>query len=354
MKISTEAKYFDGKTSKPHLVELEVFLHNQVSFYFGNRRLVWNFQDIQFEKNGEILTLTRKENLSEIIKIDNLEIADKIYKSAKTSKNLSWYQNILDFGPKFYLSAFVSVIVLIACFYIFIIPYVSEKVTDILPVSFDEEIGNTSFQQIKSTSDIDEKQSEKLQEFANLIDFNTNRKLNFKVINDDEVNAFALPDGTVVVYSSLLSKIENPDELAALLAHEVTHIRERHSTKILASSIAGYAIVSLVVGDVNGIMTTLANNANELNNLSFSREFEQSADKGSYEILKQNKINPEGMYQLFKTLDTSDNIDVPKILSTHPLTKDRIEYSKTLINKKEYSFSSNSDLQKAFDDLKKN
>lgn len=354
MKISTEAKYFDGKTSKPHIVELEVFLLNQVAFYFENRKLVWNFQDIQFEKNGEILTLTRKENLSEIIKIENPELADKIYKSAKTSKNLSWYQNILDFGPKFYLSAFVSVIVLIACFYIFIIPYISEKVTDILPVSFDEEIGNTSFQQIKSTSDIDEKQSEKLQKFANLIDFNTNRKLNFKVINDDELNAFALPDGTVVVYSSLLSKIENPDELAALLGHEVTHIKQRHSTKILARSIAGYAIVSLVVGDVNGIMTTLANNANELNNLSFSREFEQSADKGSYEILKQNKINPEGMYQLFKTLDTSDNIEVPKILSTHPLTKDRIEYSKTLINKKEYSFSSNSDLQKAFDDLKKN
>lgn len=352
MKITTQAKYFDGKTSKPHLVELEVFLHNQVTFYFENRRLVWNFQDVKFEKNGEILSITKKDNLYEIIKIENPEIADTIYKSAKTSKNLSWYQNILDFGPKFYLTAFVSVITLIACFYIFIIPYVSEKVTDILPVSFDEEIGNTSFQQIKSTSDIDEKQSEKLQEFANHINFGTERKLQFKVINDEEVNAFALPDGTIVVYSGLLSKVENPNELAALLGHEATHIKERHSTKILARSIAGYAIVSLVVGDVNGIMTTLANNANELNNLSFSREFEQSADEGSYEILKQNKINPEGMYQLFKTLEKSDNVEVPMILSTHPLTKDRMNYSKTLMDKNDYSFSPNPDLQKAFDNLK--
>ena len=352
MKITSQAKYFDGKTSKPHFVELEVFLHNQVTFYFENRRLVWNFQDIKFEKNGEILSITKKDNLHEIIKIENPETADTIYKSAKTSQNLSWYQNILDFGPKFYLTAFVSVITLIACFYIFIIPYVSEKVTDILPISFDEEIGNTSFQQIKSTSNIDEKQSEKLQEFANLINFATERKLHFKVINDEEVNAFALPDGTIVVYSGLLSKVENPNELAALLGHEATHIKERHSTKILARSIAGYAIVSLVVGDVNGIMTTLANNANELNNLSFSREFEQSADEGSYAILKQNKINSEGMYQLFKILEKSDNLEVPKILSTHPLTKDRMNYSKTLMDKNEYSFSSNPELQKAFDNLK--
>ena len=352
MKIATPAKYFDGKTSKPNLVDLEVFLHQQVSFYFGKRRFVWNYHDITFEKNGEILTLFRKDNLSESIKIDNPEVANTIYKSAKNSKNLSLYQNALDLGAKFYLFAIAFTIATISCFYIFAIPWASEKATELTPISFDEELGNTSYQQIKSLSDINEKKSAELQNFANHIDFGTDRKLSFKIINDDELNAFALPNGTIVVYSGLLSKIENYEELVALLGHEATHVKERHSTKTLSRSLAGYLVVSLIVGDVNGVMASLADNANQLNNLSFSRTFETASDLGSYEILKRNKINPEGMSKLFSTLQKSESVAVPKILSSHPLTEERVKFSKDLIGKKEYPFKKNPELEEAFEILK--
>lgn len=354
MKLSTPAKYFDGKTSRPYLLDLEVLLGEQISYYFENKRSVWKFQDIKFEKIGNQLIITRKDNLSESLKIDDPEVANTIYRSAKQSKNISWYHTLLDLGPKFYLTATVATFTLIACFYIFMIPWIGEKVTDLMPISFDEEIGNTSFQQIKSFSKIDEKRSAKLQNFANHIDFGTNRKLKFKVIDDKEINAFALPNGTVVVYTGLLSKIENYEELAALLGHEVTHVKERHSTKTLARSLAGYLVVSVVVGDVNGVMTSLADNANQLNNLSFSRAFESSSDLGSYEILKKNKIDPNGMHQLFKTLKTSHDGEIPELLSSHPLTDDRIKFSKSLLDKKEYTFEKNPKLENDFKRLKEN
>lgn len=354
MKLSTPAKYFDGKTSRPYLLDLEVFLGEQISYYFENKRSVWKFQDIKFEKIGDHLVVTRKDNLSESLKIENPEVANTIYSSAKKSKNVSWYHTLLDLGPKFYITATVATFTLIACFYIFIIPWVGEKVTDLMPLSFDEEIGDSSFQQIKSFSNIDEKRSAKLQNFADHIDFGTHRKLNFKVIDDKEINAFALPNGTIVVYTGLLSKIENYEELAALLGHEVTHVKERHSTKTLARSLAGYLVVSVVVGDVNGVMTSLADNANQLNNLSFSRAFESSSDLGSYEILKKNKIDPDGMYQLFKTLKINHDGEIPELLSSHPLTDDRIKFSKSLLDRQEYSFEKNPKLENAFKRLKEN
>ena len=354
MKISTQAKYFDGKTSRPYLLDLEVLLGEQVSFYFENRKVIWRFHDIKFEKIGGNLILVRKDNISESLKIDTQEVANTIYRSAKQSKNVSWYHTILDLGPKFYLTALVSVVALIACFYIFIIPWISEEVTDMMPISFDEEIGNTSFKQIETYSDIDKKKSANIQNFADHLDFETNRKLTFKVINDSEINAFALPNGTIVVYTGLLSRIDNYEELAALLGHEATHVKERHSTKILARSLAGYLVISVVIGDVNGIMTSLADNANQLNNLSFSRTFETASDYGSYKILKKNRIDPKGMNQLFSTLKKNGDIAIPKILSSHPLTQERIDYSKALENKKEYNFEEHPELEKAFNKLKEN
>lgn len=352
MKTIALATYFDGKTSRPHQVDLEVSPHQNVSFYFENRRLIWTFDELLFEKTGDLLTLIRRDNLSVSLNIADPEVAKSLYKFAKSSKNLSWYQNVLDLGAKFYLFAITATVVAIACFYIFVIPWASERVTELMPLSFDDELGNTSYQQIKSFSDINEKKSVELQNFASKIDFGTARKLNFKVINDPEINAFALPNGTVVVYTGLLSKIDNYEQLAALLGHEVTHIKQRHSTKTLARTLAGYLVVSLVIGDVNGVMTSLADNANQLNNLSFSRTFETDSDFGSYEILKKNKINPNGMYQLFITLKKNNSAAVPKILSSHPLTEERISFSKKLIRKNEYHYIHDMELQSSFTELK--
>lgn len=354
MKLAAKAKYFDGKTSRPHPVDLEILLHNKVSFYFENRKLVWPFEELRFEKTGGELSLVRRDNLSVSLKIVDPAVANSLYKSAKSSKNLSLYQNALDLGAKFYLFAITLTVAVIACFYIFVIPWASERVTEITPISFDEELGNTGYQQIKSYSDINEKKSAELQNFASQMDFETDRKLTFKVITDPEINAFALPNGTVVVYTGLLSKIANYEQLAALLGHEVTHIKQRHSTKTMARTLAGYLIVSLVIGDVNGLMSSLADNANQLNNLSFSRTFETESDLGAYEILKRNKINPVGMYQLFRTLKGNDNVATPKILSTHPLTEERINFSKELISRKEYSYLRSSSLENYFDILNSN
>ncbi len=150
---------------------------------------------------------------------------------------------------------------------------------------------------------IDQKKSEKFyEEFASNIDFETSRKLTFKVVNDSEVNAYALPNGTILVHSGILDKISNYEQLAALLGHEATPRERKTQYQNSFQAISGYIIVSAVTGDVNGIMSTIADNANQLNNLSYSRDFEESSDAGSYQILRKNKINPKGLEELFSIL----------------------------------------------------
>ena len=69
------------------------------------------------------------------------------------------------------------------------------------------------------------------------------------------------------------------DQLVALLGHEVSHVNNRHSIKILTRNLAGYMMISLVFSDLNGIMSVLAENAQQLRSLSYSREFEEEADE---------------------------------------------------------------------------
>lgn len=346
-------KYFDGNTSKPYDVTLEIWHEKEISFFHNNVKKVWKFSDITFDKNNETLFISIKENHAESLRINNPYVVNLIYNSAKNSKNLSWYQNLLDLGFKFYALATVGVIGFIALFYIFVIPFISEKVTEITPVEFDNKLGETNYNQLQNFLEIDAEKSKKLQNFANQINFDTHRKLTFKVVNDEEVNAFALPNGTILVHTGILSKIENYQQLAALLGHEATHVKERHSIQILSRSLSGYLIVSIVTGDVNGIMTTIADNANQLNNLSYSRKFEESSDLGSYEILKKNKIDPKGMVELFSILKEKESVEIPKILSTHPVTKDRIAFSEKLVAKKDYTPIKDETLEKLFEDLKK-
>lgn len=346
-------KYFDGNTSKPHDVTLEIWHEKEISFSHNHLKQIWKFNEIAFEKNNDTLTINKKHNQFESLRIDNPYVVNLIYQSAKKSKNLSWYQNLLDLGIKFYALATVGVITAVALFYIFAIPWMSEKVTEITPIEFDKKLGDANYNQMQNFLEIDNNKSKKLQNFADKINFGTNRKFTFKVVNDDEVNAFALPNGTILVHTGILSKITNYEQLAALLGHEATHVKERHSVQILSRALSGYLIVSIVTGDVNGIMTTIADNANQLNNLSYSRKFEESSDLGSYEILKKNKINPKGMVELFSILKDKESLKIPKILSTHPVTKDRIDFSKNLVNKKDFTPIENESLKFLFQDLKK-
>lgn len=141
----------------------------------------------------------------------------------------------------------------------------------------------------------------------------------FIVVDSDSVNAFALPGGYVVVNSGLLARADNGDEVAAVLAHELSHVTLRHSTQRLAGSLGTSAALSLIFGglDLGAPAYTLAH----LAGLGYERAQESEADASGRALLMRAGISPLGMATFFSRL--AGAASPPELLSTHPDPGDR-------------------------------
>jgi predicted Zn-dependent protease len=167
------------------------------------------------------------------------------------------------------------------------------------------------------------------------------------------VNAFALAGGQIVVYSGLLQKIETPEALAALLAHESAHVNERHSLRSLLRNAANAILLSVVFNDATGISAALVGNVNTLNGLRYSRSLETEADEEGMNLLLANKVDLNGMRALMQTLEKEgDAPDRLSFLSTHPLTKNRIKKAERYIQKHPQEVAQRADLKALFQTLK--
>jgi beta-barrel assembly-enhancing protease len=141
------------------------------------------------------------------------------------------------------------------------------------------------------------------------------------VVDDEQVNAFALPGGFVVVNSGLLAQAESGEEVAAVLAHELSHVTARHSTRRLAGSLGVSAALALVFGvvDFGAPAYTLA----YLAGLGYERAQESEADDQGLALLMRAGISPLGMATFFERM--SGSLQPPELLSTHPDPGDRAE-----------------------------
>lgn len=210
--------------------------------------------------------------------------------------------------------------------YLWVLPWVSERLAMRLPPDTDVSFGDAMFQQMRGTLAIDEEGSAQLQAFGDALALAPSFKLKLHLVKDEQVNAFALPGGHIVVYTGILDRMEKPGELAALLAHEGTHVERRHSTRALARDMSGTLFLSLLLGDLGGITGVLAQKGDELRGLSYSRDLETEADTTGQRRMHLNGVDPQGMVDLLNLLDREAK-DVPEgmaFLSSHPLTKERI------------------------------
>jgi predicted Zn-dependent protease len=166
-------------------------------------------------------------------------------------------------------------------------------------------------------------------------------KFEFKAIKETYVNAFAYPGGKIFITDQMIEDLELSDgEIAAVLAHEIGHVLNRHSIKrIIEQSIVGIAFAACFYEDPNDndgerdsfgekIGKLIIKNAVMLGSLSFSRLHEYEADNAGWEamVLSNAGYKPDSMITLFQKLMklTSDD-GTTHWHSTHPGTKDRID-----------------------------
>lgn len=169
----------------------------------------------------------------------------------------------------------------------------------------------------------------------------------FKVLNTDQINAFALPGGPVYVNKGLLDIVDD-NELAAVMGHEIGHINARHSVNSMEVGLGLGAVSNLVQSYLKkdkklGLSESDLNNINKFNlamnnfiSLGYSRENEYEADAKGLSYLNDAGYNPYGMVSLmqkFQALQGRNPSKYEVFFSTHPATSDRIDKIEGIIKK---------------------
>src|SRR5215831_18444670 len=178
---------------------------------------------------------------------------------------------------------------------------------------------------------------------------NSDAKVPFtiKVLDSEEVNAFALPGGFFFVNSGLILKADNEAELAGVMAHEIAHVAARHGTRqATRGAIINYASIPLIfMGGWTGYAIRQgAGLAIPMGFLTFSRGFEKEADYLGLQYLYKTGYDPTCFVDFFEKIQSMEKKkpgSVSKVFSTHPMTDDRIkaaqeEIQKILVAKPEY------------------
>lgn len=239
-----------------------------------------------------------------------------------------------------------AVLILMGLGYWFGLPWLAGAIAARFPVSTEVQMGDAMYDNMIRAYDVDGTLTARVNDFAKVIDFKTNYPIRITVVKESDANAFALPGGNIIVFEGILLKMKSKEELAALLAHEVSHVHYRHSLRNIFRSLGGYLFLSLLLNDINGIVTVLADNSNMLANLTYSRELETEADSKGMDVLKSNGINLRGFVDLFKLLK-SEHGDAGslKLLSTHPLTEERLRAAE-MMAKRQNSVGEDLDLER--------
>jgi predicted Zn-dependent protease len=164
---------------------------------------------------------------------------------------------------------------------------------------------------------------------------NSDAKVPFtiKVIDSEEVNAFALPGGFFFVNSGLILKADSEAELAGVMAHEIAHVAARHGTKqATRGEIAQLATIPLIImtyGTWTGYgIYQAASILVPIGFLKFSRGFESEADMLGLEYMYKAGYDPTAFVDFFEKIQTMEKRKpgtMAKVFSTHPPTDDRIK-----------------------------
>ena len=152
-----------------------------------------------------------------------------------------------------------------------------------------------------------------------------------KVVDNDEVNAFALPGGFFYVNTGLILAADNEAELAGVMAHEIAHVAARHATKnATRAQIWNMASIPLIFlgGPAGYAVREIAGLAVPMSFLKFSRDAEREADLLGVEYEYASGYDPAAFVQFFEKLHAREKEKhsfIAKAFTTHPMTGDRIK-----------------------------
>lgn len=149
------------------------------------------------------------------------------------------------------------------------------------------------------------------------------------IVRSPAVNAFALPGGSVVVFTGLVKEAKSPEEVAGVLGHELNHVLQRHGMERIVKTLGVMAVAAIVLGDQQGLIGLARKLGVEIITLKYNRDQETEADLTGLRLLHKARVDPAGMIAFFERLAQSEReTQRVELLSTHPMSARRAEQLK--------------------------
>lgn len=151
------------------------------------------------------------------------------------------------------------------------------------------------------------------------------------IIDQDVMNAFAVPGGTTFYYTGLLKYLDNEASLAGVMAHEFAHADKRHSTTVLTKVYGYQTVLAMLLGEDSSMALQIATElAQGAANLKFSRDNEYEADEWAVRYLYETDYDSRGVAYFFEKMEAGETAnqadpDWMVYFKTHPNPEDRIE-----------------------------
>jgi Zn-dependent protease with chaperone function len=320
------AIYFDGTSSRRRLVTLEFSDRLEINEY--ERTLAaWSYADIRRADgpSGTLrVTCLTAPALARLEIRDSAVAAELIPRCAQLDENVPGRRGIARIVG-WSLAATVSIVAVV----LFGVPLAADRLTPLVPQAFERRLGDVAEGQVKTLFGGKICNSAPGQAaFIKLVtaireSAGLDTSIQSQVLSNSIPNAFALPGGRVYVFSGLIAKAENADEIAGILAHELGHLKHRDSTRNLIYNGGTSFLIGLLFGDITG-SGALIFASRSLVTASYSREAEQNADTFAIDAMHRLGRSPKPMGELMFRVTGKEGDKSLSILASHPLTEDRL------------------------------
>ncbi|MCC8966532.1 M48 family metallopeptidase [Bradyrhizobium sp. Pear76] len=318
--------FFDGLSNRRRIVALKLSDALEIR-QDGEQLARWAFHDIRrADSPSGLLRLSclTAPSLARLEIRDAALIAELIARCDTLEADLPNRKGVVAIVG-WSVAAAVSIVLVV----LFGVPLAAERLTPLVPDSFERRIGDVAEAQVKVLFDgkpcsnaagqaAFAKLVGKLRESAGF-----DNSVQSGVLATPVPNAFALPGGKVFLFDGLLEKAENPDEIAGVLAHELGHLRHRDSMRELIHNGGTSFLIGLLFGDVTG-SGALIFASRSLVTSSYSRDAETNADTFAIETMHRLGRPAKPMGELMFRVTGKEGGKGFSLISSHPLTEDRL------------------------------
>jgi predicted Zn-dependent protease len=334
------AAYLDGRTPSRQRATVRLLPNGLSITTEQGRQLAWSYHAIRLTQGlypGEQVRLEHGAPIAEVLFIPDAAFLSSLHELAPRLAPGIHAPARRRHRLGLTVLAAASAVGLVAAIFRWGLPAFAALVAQWVPVSWEVRLGEAVVDHLVPAEDRcdDPILQQRLDELVSVLTAGAPSPYEVRLIiaDDNELNAFAAPGGTIVILTGLLKRTTRPEELAGVMAHEVQHIVRRHSTRAILHHASAGVLVAALMGDVSGVAAFGLDVARNLGLLRYSRENEREADETGMRTVMAAGIDPSGMIAFYEVM-AREAPTLPRslnYLSTHPATVDRVERLRAMV-----------------------